>query len=36
MILKGLLKPGDHVVTTQMEHNGVLRPLTQLKATGVE
>lgn len=29
--LLGLLKPGDHVVTTQMEHNSVLRPLEELK-----
>jgi len=33
--LKGLLRPGDHVVTTQMEHNGVIRPLAQLQELGV-
>jgi len=33
--LKGLLSPGDHVVTTQMEHNSVIRPLAQLKTLGV-
>ena len=33
--LKGLLRPGDHVVTTQMEHNSVVRPLAQLQAQGV-
>ena len=33
--LKGLLRPGDHVVTTQMEHNSVIRPLAQLRAQGV-
>jgi len=33
--LKGLLHPGDYVVTTQMEHNGVIRSLTQLQALGV-
>jgi len=33
--LKGLLRPGDHVVTTQMEHNSVVRPLAALKAMGV-
>ncbi len=27
----GLLKPGDHVVTTQAEHNSVLRPLRYLE-----
>ena len=36
MALKGFLKPGDHVLTTVMEHNSVLRPLAQLKKTGVE
>ena len=34
--LKGLLRPGDHVVTTQMEHNAVMRPLAQLQARGVQ
>ncbi len=29
--LQGLLRPGDHVVTTVMEHNSVLRPLRELK-----
>lgn len=36
MALKGLLKPGDRVVTTVMEHNSVLRPLYQLESQGVE
>jgi len=35
MALKGLLRPGDQVVTTQMEHNAVIRPLAQLEAQGV-
>jgi len=30
MILRGLIKPGDHVVTTTMEHNAVIRPLNDL------
>jgi cysteine desulfurase family protein len=35
--LHGLLRPGDHVVTTVMEHNSVLRPLRELKERiGVE
>jgi len=34
--LKGLLRSGDQVVTTQMEHNAVIRPLAQLKARGVQ
>ena len=35
MALKGLLKPGDQVVTTVMEHNSVLRPLYELELQGV-
>ena len=34
-VLKGLLRPGDRVVTSTMEHNAVLRPLKQLEAGGV-
>ncbi len=34
--LFGLLKPGDRVVTTSMEHNAVARPLTALAERGVE
>lgn len=34
-VLKGWLRPGDHVVTTSMEHNAVMRPLGQLARTGV-
>jgi cysteine desulfurase family protein len=33
--LFGLLQPGDHVVTTVMEHNSVLRPLRALQDRGV-
>ena len=32
----GLLKPGDHVITSVCEHNSVLRPLYQMEARGVE
>src|SRR6266516_847288 len=32
MALKGFLKPGDHVVSTSMEHNSVARPLRKLEA----
>ena len=32
----GTLKPGDHVVTTSMEHNSVMRPLAHLEGRGVE
>src|SRR5688500_12000055 len=28
--IRGMLRPGDHVVTTWMEHNSVLRPLNAL------
>jgi len=34
--IKGLLKEGDHVITTSMEHNSVLRPLHALKKKGVD
>ena len=36
MALKGLLNPCDHVITTQLEHNSVLRPLYELEDKGVE
>ena len=32
----GLLRPGDHVVTTSIEHNSVMRPLRHLETLGVE
>lgn len=32
----GLFGPGDHVITTDLEHNSVLRPLYQLEKQGVE
>lgn len=35
LVLEGLLKAGDHVVTTSMEHNSVMRPLRALEANGV-
>ncbi len=35
MAIKGLLAPGDHVVTTIQEHNSVLRPLYELEENGV-
>jgi cysteine desulfurase family protein len=34
--LRGVLKPGDHVITTKMEHNSVARPLFALQHQGVE
>jgi cysteine desulfurase / selenocysteine lyase len=33
MALKGLLEPGDEVITTRLEHNSVLRPLNRLSQT---
>ncbi len=30
-IIHGVLKPGDHVITSDVEHNSVLRPLETLK-----
>ena len=34
--LKGTLGPGDHVISTELEHNSVLRPLYELQAQGTE
>ena len=34
--LFGLLKPGDRVVTSTMEHNAVVRPLHVLQARGIQ
>lgn len=34
--IKGILKAGDHVITTAMEHNSVLRPLYEMEEKGVE
>lgn len=36
LVIMGLLKDGDHVVTTETEHNAVLRPLELAKQRGVE
>lgn len=33
--IKGLLNPGDHVITTMLEHNSVLRPLYEMEKMGV-
>ncbi|MCI0476816.1 MAG: aminotransferase class V-fold PLP-dependent enzyme [Anaerolineales bacterium] len=32
----GLLRPGDHAITTTLEHNSVLRPLYHLSQQGVD
>ncbi|MHB8137839.1 MAG: aminotransferase class V-fold PLP-dependent enzyme [Smithellaceae bacterium] len=34
--LQGGLQPGDHVITSSMEHNSVMRPLRFLETRGVE
>ena len=33
--IKGILKPGDHVISTVIEHNSVLRPLNYLSERGI-
>ncbi|MCI5596148.1 MAG: aminotransferase class V-fold PLP-dependent enzyme [Lachnospiraceae bacterium] len=33
--ISGLFQPGDHVITTCLEHNSVLRPLYRLEETGL-
>lgn len=35
MAIKGVLSPGDHVITTALEHNSVLRPLFEMEDRGV-
>lgn len=35
IVIKGILKSGDHVVISSYEHNAVVRPLQKLKAKGV-
>lgn len=36
LAIKGLLRPGDHVITSSMEHNSVTRPLYTLQSYGVQ
>ncbi|HNS51741.1 MAG TPA: aminotransferase class V-fold PLP-dependent enzyme [Anaerolineae bacterium] len=35
LAMRGLLVPGDHVITSSMEHNSVMRPLRALERQGV-
>jgi cysteine desulfurase family protein len=35
MVIKGLLRPGDHALVSPLEHNGVMRPLTQMLNHGI-
>ena len=34
VILKGFLRPGDHVLVSAMEHNAMMRPIRQLEKLG--
>ncbi|HPP94318.1 MAG TPA: aminotransferase class V-fold PLP-dependent enzyme [Spirochaetota bacterium] len=36
IVIRGLLKEGDHVITSSMEHNSVMRPLRYMETLGVE
>ncbi|MDS0527921.1 aminotransferase class V-fold PLP-dependent enzyme [Clostridium sp. SHJSY1] len=36
MLIRGTLTSGDHVITSTMEHNSVLRPLNDLKQLGID
>jgi cysteine desulfurase family protein len=35
MIIQGVCRPGDHVVSTMLEHNSVLRPLYEMTEAGI-
>jgi cysteine desulfurase family protein len=35
LAINGLLKPGDHVITSTMEHNSIIRPIKALESHGV-
>jgi cysteine desulfurase / selenocysteine lyase len=35
ILIQGLVRPGDHVVSTRLEHNSVLRPLHHLREAGI-
>jgi len=36
LIINGTVKPGDHIVTTMLEHNSVIRPVNHKVAEGAE
>jgi cysteine desulfurase family protein len=36
ILIKGILKPGDHVIISSMEHNAVIRPLNSHLIPGIE
>ena len=35
ILIFGMVKPGDHVISTTVEHNSVIRPLNHLKRDGI-
>jgi cysteine desulfurase family protein len=35
LAIRGYLRPGDHVITSSMEHNSVMRPLRALEREGI-
>jgi cysteine desulfurase family protein len=35
LVIQGLVKPGDHIVSTRLEHNSILRPLHHLHQIGI-
>lgn len=35
LVVNGILRPGDHVITSGMEHNSVMRPLRDIESKGV-
>lgn len=36
LAIKGVVRDGDHIITTSMEHNSVIRPIKSLEKYGVE
>ena len=36
VVVRGFMRPGDHVITSSMEHNSVMRSLRALEAEGIE
>lgn len=35
LAIKGVVRPGDHIITTNLDHNSILRPFNRLVADGV-
>ena len=36
LAIKGIVNSGDHIITTSMEHNSVIRPIKALEKLGIE